>query len=211
MGLLDLFFRKAAPIVDPAALAGFLDQRAAFMAQKGVYEYSRARSGVLSSKLFKEPAFRAALEEARWRNYPYCLQSAALMAEHALRGPAGAEAAAMRNGLIAVVGEVCLRYPTPPALQSGFWPEAAAQIARRIELAGLAAPHAIKDIPHEIGDKFLANLPIHASLRTHDRELVTNNLRVNLCRAYEEFLAAAALPALARALAAAAAAPRPGR
>ena len=63
MRLLDRF-RKAPAMTGRAELEDFLDRQAAFMVQKCIYEYARARSGVLSSKLFKEPAFKAALEIA---------------------------------------------------------------------------------------------------------------------------------------------------
>ena len=208
MRLLDLF-RHPPVVADPPALTEFLDSRASFIAQKCIFEYSRARSGVLSSKLFKEPAFRAALETSRWRNYPLSLQNVVVMAEHALRGPAGAEAAAMREGLIACVGEICRRYPLPAEFEPDFWGAALERIERRVRQAGLAAPHAVKDLPQETAKEFFANLPIHKDLRGFDFELVTNNVRVNLCRAHEEFVAAADLPALARALVASAQDPRP--
>ena len=62
MRLLDRF-RKAPAMTGPAELEEFLDRQAAFMVQKCIYEYARARSGVLSSKLFKGP-----LSRRRWKN-----------------------------------------------------------------------------------------------------------------------------------------------
>jgi hypothetical protein len=41
------FFRARAPIVDAEALADFIDQHAAFLMQKGIYEYSRAPPGIM--------------------------------------------------------------------------------------------------------------------------------------------------------------------
>ena len=201
MGLFDLF-RKKPPIAGTAELENFLDSQAAFLVQKCIFEYSRARSGLMSSKLFKEPAFRAAVETARWRNYPLCLQNVAVMVEHALRAHAGADGLAMRQGLIAAAGRVCRRYPVPPGFDAGFWQAAHERIARRIGQAGLAAPHAVKDLPTETAKEFFAGLPIHPDLRSYDYQLVTNNIRVNLCRAHEDFLAGSDLPALAAALAA---------
>jgi len=120
--------------------------------------------------------------------------------EHALRPHAGAEGMAMREGLIAAVGHVCGRYPVPAGFDADFWTGAHERIARRIRHAGLAAPHAVKDLPTETAKEFFAGLPIHADLRGYDFELVTNNIRVNLCRAHEDFLGAADLPAVAKAL-----------
>jgi hypothetical protein len=193
--------RKKPRFATVGELEDFLDSRAAFMAQKCIYEYARARSGVLSAKLFREPAFRAAVEAASWRNYPLALQNVSLMAERALRGPAGDEAGAMRQGLAATVRAVCRRYPVPRDMAGDFWPAAAERIAARIHRAGLAAPREVKDIPQETAEEFFAGLPIHPDLRQYDYELVTNNLRVNLCRAHEEFVATADLGRLAGLLA----------
>lgn len=188
-------------IVNRPDLEEFLDRRAAFMVQKCIFEYSRARSGVLSTKLFKEVAFKSAVEDARWRNYPLCLQNAALMVELALRVAAGEAAPAMRDGLIATVGAVCRRYAPPAGQPADFWVRAEEQIARRIRQSGLSPVRPVKDIPHETAEAFFAALPIHTDLTSFDFELVTNNLRVNLCRAYEDFIAVADLPVLVAALA----------
>ena len=56
MGLFDIF-RRAPAIRDVPALAEFIDGNAAFIAQKGIYEYSRARAGHYSKVLFREPEF----------------------------------------------------------------------------------------------------------------------------------------------------------
>ena len=38
MGLFDIFFRRKPPIRDAAAVAAFVDENAAFLMQKGIYE-----------------------------------------------------------------------------------------------------------------------------------------------------------------------------
>ena len=199
MGFLD-FFRRRSALSTLAELEDFLDSRSAFIVQKCVFEYSRARAGLLSDKLFKEAAFKAAIDHSRWQNYPICLQNVALMVELAVRPHAGSEGAAMRRGLAAAAANVTGRYPVPPGFDDGFWIEARQRIAQRIEQAGLAAPRPVKDIPKENAKDFFAALPIHKNLRGADFELVTNNVRLNLCRAYEDLLKAADFPALARAL-----------
>ena len=199
MGLLGFFNRKPS-ISDLPALADFLDSRAAFQVQKCLYEYVRARSGLLSQKLFKEEAFKAAMEIGRWRNYPLCLQHVSVMVEHTLRSAAGVEAGAMREGVILAASEVCRRYPVPAGFEATFWDEARERVERRVRQAGLAAPHAVKDLPQETAREFAANMPVHADVRAFDFELVTNNLRLNLCRAHEDFLAAADVRELTRSL-----------
>jgi hypothetical protein len=51
MALLDIFrFRRRPPIHDLDELALFIDENAAFLVQKGIYEYSRARAGHSNSQ-----------------------------------------------------------------------------------------------------------------------------------------------------------------
>lgn len=197
MGLLDLF-RKATPVDTLAALDDFVDGRAAFLVQKCIYEYCRARSGVLAQKLFKEPSFIAAMDGARWRNFPICLGHVTEMVAETLRPHAGGDVAGLTDGMIALAGRTMSRYPVPAGLGADGWAAARARIAERLRTASLAAPKAVKDIPLEDYQAFFDQLPIHESLRGHDFILVRNNLRVNLCRAFEDFVAVADLPVLAR-------------
>jgi hypothetical protein len=200
MGLLDLF-RKPPPIRGFTELEDFLDSRAAFLVQKCVFEYSRARAGVLWQKLFKEAGFKRAVEESRWRNYPLGLENVTVMAEHSLRPYVSEdERLALRQGLIAAAANVTDRYPVPAGFESCFWAEARERLAARIDRAGLAPPKPIKDIPKETMQEFVAAMPIHASLRGHDYVLLQNNVRFNLCRMYEDLTSRADLPVLAAAV-----------
>ncbi len=69
MGFFD-FFRQRPPIRDAAALADFIDGNAAFLMQKGLYEYSRARAGHYAKVLFREPGFHAAVEIVALARFP---------------------------------------------------------------------------------------------------------------------------------------------
>ena len=89
MGLLDLF-RKPPPVRTIDDLADYLDSRASFLVQKCVYEYSRARAGILWQKLFKEAGFRKAVKASSWQNYEIGLGNVALMVDATLRAHAGA-------------------------------------------------------------------------------------------------------------------------
>ena len=55
---------------DGTSLADFIDQNAAFLVQKGIYEYARARAGHYAKVLFGEEGFQRAVEQSRWRAYP---------------------------------------------------------------------------------------------------------------------------------------------
>ncbi len=190
MGLFD-FFKAPPPIAALPALEDFLDQRAAFLVQKCAYEYSRARSGIQSRKLFKEAAFKAAIQDTAWTNFPLGLEWVSVMVEHVLRDDAGGRAPAMREGLKAAAAAVTHRYPVPRGFAVGFWTEAADRVTRRIDMVGAAPMLPVKDIPLAGAGEFIANLPIHEDIRKEDSTLLTNNLRFNLCRAHDEFAAAA--------------------
>src|SRR5213083_1750619 len=109
------FFRAATPIRDAQGLADFIDGNAAFLMQKGIYEYSRARAGHYAKVLFREPEFHAAAEVSRWRAYPLGLAMVTEMAEGVLRTHVGDRRAAL-NALNALVLGVFDRYPVPAAL-----------------------------------------------------------------------------------------------
>ncbi len=129
MGLLDIF-RAPQPIRDPEALAEFIDRNAAFLAQKGIYEYSRARAGHYAKVLFAEPAFIAAIEQSRWTAYPLCLAMIVEVVEGVLRAQ-GDDRRRVLDTLIELSLSVFDRYPVPAALGDQAWSDARRELARR--------------------------------------------------------------------------------
>src|SRR5262245_26869554 len=117
MGLLDLFPRPP-PIRDVPALADFIDRNAAFVAQKGIYEYSRARAGHYSKVLFREPEFQTAADSSRWRAYPLGLAMVTELVEGTLRPHVDDRRAAL-DSLNTISLSVFDRYPPPAALEIG--------------------------------------------------------------------------------------------
>src|SRR5687768_15026484 len=70
MKLFEKLFRPRPPIRDREALADFVDAQSAFIVQKGIYEYSRARAGHYAKVLFAEKEFAQSVEYSRWQAYP---------------------------------------------------------------------------------------------------------------------------------------------
>ena len=70
MKLFEKLFRPRPPIRDLQALADFIDAQSAFIVQKGIYEYSRARAGHYAKVLFAEEGFAQSVEHARWQAFP---------------------------------------------------------------------------------------------------------------------------------------------
>jgi len=195
MALLDLFRRKP-KIRDRTAVATFIDENSAFLIQKGIYEYSRARAGHYSKVLFGEPEFHAAVEESRWRAYPLGLAMVSEMVEGVLRAGAEDRAAAL-DALGALVLEVFDRYPKPAALDNLAWGDLRAELARRLQLIGLHPPKRVIDIPEQWAVTYFELMPIHEKLRGRDFQTTRNYLRVTLCNIHEEFIRRVDLPALA--------------
>ena len=111
MGLFDIF--RPRPIRDLPGLAAFIDRNAAFLVQKGIYEYSRARAGHYAKVLFAEPAFREAIEQSRWSAYPLGLAMVAEVVEGVLRGRHGDDRRIALEALCSLVLSIFDRYPVP--------------------------------------------------------------------------------------------------
>ena len=116
MKLRDLLFWRKPPISDLSGLADFIDEQSAFLVQKGIYEYSRARAGHYAKVLFSEQEFLEALERSRWSAYPLGLAMVGEVVEGILRPHAGSEQARQLEELSALVLSVFDRYPNPTAL-----------------------------------------------------------------------------------------------
>lgn len=186
MGLLDLF-RRRPPIRDLPALADFIDGNAAFVVQKGIYEYSRARAGHYSKVLFGEEGFRAAVEESRWRAYPLGLAMVTEVVEGVLRGHAGAEPRAVLEALSSLVLSVFDRYEAPAALDDSTWRDSRRELERRLGLIGVHAAKPAKDIPEPFAETYFSLMPIDRKLRASEFPTIRNYLRVTLCNIHEEF------------------------
>jgi hypothetical protein len=186
MGLFDIF-RRPPPIADVGALEDFLDAHAAFLVQKSVFEYSRARAGVFWEKLFKEPDFKAAVDVARWNGFAIALADIVEMVEGTLRPPARGREAELLDRLIAMAEAVIHRYPVPADEPSDFWVTQTVWLRGRLADIQLSSPKAVKDIPLGTARRMFDLMPIHKSLRGEDFVVVRNHLRSNLCRMSEEF------------------------
>jgi hypothetical protein len=185
MGLLD-FFRRPPPIRDANALAGFIDYHAAFVAQKGVYEYARARAGHYSKVLFKEPEFQQAANVSRWQTFPLGLAMVGEVVEGivlpAWPGDRQSLSAAMRRVVLGVFD----RYPAPPMLPPGLWPELRDELDRHLALASLHPPKMVKDIPEPFWERYFSLMPIHKELLTKDAPTTRGYLAVTLINIHGE-------------------------
>ncbi|MDF0496984.1 hypothetical protein [Bradyrhizobium yuanmingense] len=188
MKLFEGFFRPRPPIGDRKALADFIDAQSAFIVQKGIYEYSRARAGHYAKVLFAEEGFAQAVERSRWQAYPLGLAMVGEMVEGVLRPHAGMQRRAVLDQMILVVLSVFDRYPVPPSLGEDAWLEARRELEQRLDLVGGHAPKRVMDIPEPLAETYFAMMPIHEKLRGRDFETIRNYLRVSLCNIHDELV-----------------------
>jgi len=199
LGLFDLFRRRPS-ICDAQSLADFIDQQAAFVVQKGIYEYSRARAGHYAKVLFREAAFLDAVEQSRWRAYPLGLAMVGEVVEGVLRPSYRDE----RLRGVAAVRELVLdvfdRYPVPAQLDGETWHASRVELAHRLELIGLHPVKRVIDIPQTLVTVYFELMPIHEKLRGRDFPTIHNYLKVVLCNVHEELTRKIDAPAVVGAL-----------
>jgi hypothetical protein len=196
----DLAFWRQPPIADLDALAAFVDEQSAFLVQKGIYEYSRARAGHYAKVLFNEPEFLEALERSRWRAYPLGLAMVGELAEGVLRGHAGGAATPHLDGWRRLVLSVFDRYSVPAALGEAGWQEARADLDRRLQALGLHPPKRAIDIAEPYARMYWDLMPISKEVRSRDFPTTRSYLQITLCNIHDQLTSRADLPALARQL-----------
>jgi hypothetical protein len=199
MGFFD-FFRRPMPIQNAAELADFIDQNAAFVAQKGIYEYARARAGHYSKVLFKEPEFQAAAEHARWRAYPLTLAMVAELVEGVLYPARREDRPAQLDAIRALTLDVFDHYPVPATLGTETWRELRGELDQRLKQIGLHPPKWVKDIPESMWESYFNVMPIHQKLKGADAPVTRNYLRVTLINIHEQLTKRLDAPAVADSL-----------
>ncbi len=176
--------KRAAPVRTGDELADFLATRSAYVAQRSVIEYCRARTGPNWDKLFSEPSFLERLEVCRWEAYATVLAEVAELALIRLRRDGAGDAASCLPGLVEAARAALLRHPVPAHRSS--WDDATEAIERHLARALLAAPHPVHLLGIESATAIFERLPIHADLRRQDRIMFQNTVRFAICRVFDE-------------------------
>jgi hypothetical protein len=195
MGFFDMF-RRAGPIITRDALVDFLDAQSAFLAQKGLFEYSRARAGPYGNILFDDKVFLAELEKSRWLAFPVMLAMAGEAVEGVLRPATGDRRAAVLQGLTAAALAAFDRYPAPPPVGAEAWAELRRALEHDFSLLSFHPVKRAMDIPARFVDRYVAAMPIHEKLRAKDIPTIHNYLKSNLCNVHDEFVRRADVAAL---------------
>ncbi len=186
MNILTKLFRRQPSIQDTDGLAEFIDAHAAFVVQKGIYEYARARAGHYSKVLFGEEGFQRAVEVSRWRAYPLGLAMVGEVTTVVLQETTQLDRQALVSGVSDLTLSVFDRWEVPAALDEPAWRELRKELAERLDRIGLHPPKRAMDIPEPIAEAYFALMPIHESLRGQDFPTLRNYLRVTLCNVHHE-------------------------
>ncbi|MBI4366296.1 MAG: hypothetical protein HY543_05710, partial [Deltaproteobacteria bacterium] len=195
MGFFDLF-RRGAPVDTRDALMDFLDRQSAFLTQKGLFEYSRARAGPYGNALFDDKSFLVELEKSRWLAFPAMLAMVGEAVEGLLRPAAGDRRADMLQGLTDTALATFDRYPMPANMSPQAWAELRRQLERDFSLLSFHPVKRAMEIPARFIDRYVAAMPIHEKLLAKDIPTIHNYLKTNLCHVHEQFVKRADIAAL---------------
>lgn len=92
------FWRQEPPILTPNDLAGFVETRAKYVAQRTLFGYVKTRAGTRYTSLFEDEIFVASVDAAKWEIYLACLADLAIYAAAAI-GRTGAFGKPVLDGL----------------------------------------------------------------------------------------------------------------
>jgi hypothetical protein len=200
MGLFDFLFRRPAPIRTVAELADFIDRNAAFVAQKGIYDYARARAGHYTKVLFNEPEFQAACNVSRWQTFPLGLAMVGEIVEGLLRPGWPRDRQSLNDAVCELTLSVFDRYPAPDELGAEHWARMRDELARHLKHVALHPTKLAIDVPEPFWQRYFDLMPIHEKLRTRDELTTRGYLRSTLCNIHEELTKRMDAPALVGAL-----------
>lgn len=161
-------------------LRGFLEGRAAYLAQKSITEYTQARANMMFSTLLGEKIFQDAYERARWFSFPAALSMVAEALAARLRNLDISDTDSINVMLQSMAEDIVSAYPVPAGGSKDFWQMALLDLERDLLRAGMAAPHAIHLIPKARAREIFENLPVHPSVRKHDFDMFQNTLSFHL-------------------------------
>jgi len=167
-------------------LQDFVRERAFFLAQKCAIDYCRGKIGVASNALFEEKTFLDALEICRWETFVTVLGDLLLLVEGVLRPEVPpAQRERFFDALVALHAEV-LTCQTVPGHRAQGWGDAIDAFLLRLKAASLREPQQALDVADHSARRLFDTLPIHASMRDMDHEVVYGAVRFRMIALSQE-------------------------
>ncbi len=188
MGLLDFLLRRKPAIRTTQALADFIDEHAAFLVQKGIYDYTRARSGHYSKVMLADEGFQSALNRSRWLAFPLGLAMVGETVESVLAPQAAGDRRRELDPLIELVLSVYDRYPRPAELTDDEWASGRADLALHLDRLSTHPPKRIIDIPVPFADRYFAMMPFDNQFLTPDAPTARSFMQLHLVKVQDELI-----------------------
>lgn len=186
MGFFDFLLRRKPRITTPGDLAEFIDRQAAFLIQKGIYDYTRARSGHYSKVMLADKGFQGALNRSRWLAFPLGLAMVGETVESVLAPHTDGDRRAALDPLIRLVLSVYDKYPQPPELNDAEWESGRTDLALHLERLSTHPPKRIIDIPVPFAERYFAMMPFDKSFLTPDAPTARGFMQLQLLAVVEE-------------------------
>lgn len=186
------------PIDSRETLQVFLEERALLIAQKCAIDYCRGKTGLASYALFTEKPFLDALDVCRWEGFEAVLGDLVILTESWLRPHAEPQ---IRPRLCAALLELhcaVLARPPVPAHRPQGWGDSVAAFALRFGAASANTPLKAVQVADHSARRLFDTLPIHASMRALDEEVVYGAVRFRMVAVNQELQRRAAATALVR-------------
>ena len=173
---------RPAPIANAGQLRTFLEERAWLITQKCAIDYCRGKTGLASYALFEEKPFQDALAVCQWETFSAVLGDLLLVAEGQLRANA---ARVPGEALVALYSGLLTGKPAPEHRVEG-WGVAIVAFRARLEAAMHGRPLQALDVADHSAKTLFDTLPIHASYRELDEEVVYGAVRFRMIAVSQE-------------------------
>jgi hypothetical protein len=180
---------RRGPIDTVQSLEDFLDRHASFLSQSCIVEFCRVRAGIYWQKLFEEKEFQDRLYDSCWKSYTPALIMLLEMVEANLRESAGLSQRSLPMSLEKIGQSVMSRHPIPSGMPDDFWKLQEQTLHDHLVNLKVQAARPVREMASPMSKIIYDNLPLHKQIVRHDYDYILNNLRMNLLRAHENFIA----------------------
>lgn len=188
MGFFDFLLGRKAPIATLDSLSAFIDEQAAFLVQKGIYDYSRARSGHFSKIMLADPGFQKALNRARWRAFPLGLAMVGETVEASLYEEGSKNRRELLDRLVTLVARIYDSYPKPDELTEEEWKAGRSDLLLHLERVSTHPPKRVIDIPVPFAERYFEMMPFDKAFLTPDAPTARSFMQLHLVKVQEELL-----------------------
>ncbi len=178
--------RRKRPVTTRDQLIQFLNDNAAYIAQKCAYAYCHARMGKLAYDALKEPYFQNKMEVCRWEGFAVILSDLVLRTAFWFQEHLGKQTPKTKE-FETLYRDVLALHPVPPHRKD--WREPQQAFARRIAVALKNRPLSVTQTASVGGKALFKLVPMGQIFKDNDEEIFLSTVRLCLMNADEELRA----------------------